>query len=140
MIDSAIDEPHRDYKDGSTLALVFAMKVRRALVEPMRIEVAGSPAECADRLRSYAEYRVFSRLAPVGDHISTVRVIVRTLARGSATSCLLVADLGPGGTIQARAQSTQPSTAIDLAVARLEATVRDRLNESAPIHGWPPRQ
>jgi ribosome-associated translation inhibitor RaiA len=93
----------------------------------MRIEVAGSPAECADRLRAYAEYRVFSRLAPIGDDIGTVRVIVRTLARGSAISCMLVADLGAAGTIQARAQSAEPSTAIDVAVTRLETAVLDRL-------------
>lgn len=97
----------------------------------MRIDVAGSPAEFADRLRAYAEYRVFSRLAPVSDQIGTVRVIVRTLAHGSAMSCLLVADLGTAWTIHARAQSTEPSAAIDLAVTRLETAVRDRLRRRA---------
>lgn len=97
----------------------------------MRIEVAGSPAEFADGLRAYAEYRAFSRLAPVADLVGTVRVIVRTLASGPATSCLIVADLGPAGSTQARAQSTEPSKAIDVAVTRLEAAVRDRLSRRA---------
>jgi ribosome-associated translation inhibitor RaiA len=118
LIDSAIHGP---------------LKTDRNLLscEVMRIEVAGSPAECANGLRAYAEYRVFSRLASMGDLIGTVRVIVRTLARGPATSCLLVADLDAAGPIQARAQSTEPSTAIDMAVTRLEAAIRDRLSRRA---------
>lgn len=94
----------------------------------MRIEVTGSPAVCVDRLRAYAEYRVFARLAPVANRVKAVRITVRRLTDAGATSCVVVADLGPGGTTRTRTRSMQPSRAIDVAATRLAAAVLKRLD------------
>ena len=42
----------------------------------MRIEVSGSPALHVERMRGYAEYRVFSQLAALAHEVRTVRVVL----------------------------------------------------------------
>jgi ribosome-associated translation inhibitor RaiA len=90
----------------------------------MQIHVIGQAPEAAPQLRAYAEYRVFSRLAPLAREVLSVQVVM-TLSKGGETVCAVCADLGPAGSTQARSRHLHPIRALDLVADRLaDATLR----------------
>lgn len=96
----------------------------------MRIEVCGSLVH-VERLRAYAEYRVFSQLAAFAHEVTTVRVVLRRSGDDRPTSCLICAEFEHGGRIRFRSRSTQPTRAIDSAARKLAEAASDRLRRPA---------
>lgn len=92
----------------------------------MRIEVSGSPLH-VERLRAYAEYRVFSLLAAFAHQVKTVRVVLSRSSNGRPTSCVISAEFEHGGRIRSRSRSTQPTRAIDSAAKKLAEATSQRL-------------
>jgi ribosome-associated translation inhibitor RaiA len=95
----------------------------------MRIEVIGPAPRLIERIRAYAEYRVFSRLAPLARDVTTVRVVVSQSPADGLTSCSLSADLGPGGCVRTRSRRAHPTRAIDSAAEKLSAATARRVKE-----------
>ena len=93
----------------------------------MRIEVSGSPALHVERMRAYAEYRVFSQLAAFAHQVKTVRIVVSRSTDDRPTSCVLSAELRQGGRIRCRSRGTEPTRAIDAAVEKLAEATSKRL-------------
>lgn len=90
----------------------------------MQIHVIGPAPEAAPQLRAYAEYRVFSRLAPLARDVLSVQVVMTT-SKGGETVCAVCADLGPAGSTQARSRHLHPIRALDIVADRLaDATLR----------------
>jgi ribosome-associated translation inhibitor RaiA len=92
----------------------------------MRIHVVDAGAEPGSQIRAYAEYRVFSRLAPLSRSVRLVKVMVSRATDGT-TACAVHADLGPAGQVQARSRRAQPLLAIDSAAEKLADAARRRL-------------
>lgn len=93
----------------------------------MQIQVVGDVPHITAQTRAYAEYRVFSRLAPLAREVTTVLVVLsRTLDSGQ-TVCAVSADLGTAGCVRARTQHPHPTGAIDAAADRVAAAVARRL-------------
>jgi ribosome-associated translation inhibitor RaiA len=84
----------------------------------MRIEVSGS-LEHVERLRAYAEYRVFSQLAAFAHHVKMVRVTLSRSKDERPTSCAISVELHHGGHIRSRSRGAQPTRAIDSAARKL---------------------
>ena len=95
----------------------------------MRIEIVGPAPHLIERIRAYAEYRVFSRLAPLARDVGTVRVVVTQSADDGLTSCFVSADLGRGGWVRTRSRRAHPTRAIDTAAEKLSAATARRLQE-----------
>jgi len=93
----------------------------------MRIDVSGSPALHAARLRAYVEYRLFSHLAPFAPEVETVQVVLTRSTDDGPTSCLISLELTRGDPIRARSRNTQPARAVDSAAAELGEATRERL-------------
>lgn len=93
----------------------------------MRSEVSGSPALHVERLRPYAEYRVFSQLAAFTRQLKTIRVVVIRSPDDGPTSCTMSAELRHGGRIRARSRGRQPTRAVDSAAKKLAEATTERL-------------
>lgn len=96
----------------------------------MRIHVIGPVPRFVERIRAYAEYRIFSELAPLARDVASVRVVVRQSPAGGVTSCCASADLGAGRRVQVRSRRAQPTGAIDAAAERLSAAAARRLTHA----------
>jgi ribosome-associated translation inhibitor RaiA len=92
----------------------------------MRIEVSGSPSLHVQRMRGYAEYRVFSQLAALAHEVRTVRVVL-SRSTDDRTSCVISAELREGGRIRSRSRGSQPTRAIDSAAEKLAEATSKRL-------------
>ena len=93
----------------------------------MQIDISGTPPGVINQTRAYAEYRVFSRLAPMARDVAAVLVVLSRSRHDRHTVCAISADLGGAGTVRARAAHPHPTGAIDAAADRLAAAVRRRL-------------
>ena len=96
----------------------------------MRIEVSGSPALHVERMRAYAEYRVFSQFAAFAHEVKTVRVVLSG-SPDDRTSCEMSAELRQGDRIRSRSRGTQPTRAIDSAAEKLAEATSKWLTESS---------
>lgn len=94
----------------------------------MRIEVSGSPALQAGRMRAYAEYRVFSQLAVFARQVKAVRVVISRSTDDRPTSCTMSADLRHGGWVRVRSRGRQPTRAVDSAAHKLAEATREQLS------------
>ena len=97
----------------------------------MRIVIRSVPAGEGERLRVYAEYRVFSRLGSMAREINAVRVAVHRGSDGT-TGCAITADLGGAGRTRACSRQAEPSGAIDAAVEDLAGAIELRLASASP--------
>ena len=93
----------------------------------MQIEVIGTAQALTAQTRAYAEYRVFSRLAPAGDEISAVLVVVSRAGDSGDTVCHASARLHGAGSVRISTRHAAPTGAIDAAAERLAAAVHRRL-------------
>ena len=104
----------------------------------MQIHVTGGPAPLGTQVRAYAEYRIFSRLAPLARRIGGVEVVLTGPARNAPATCAVTADLGPAGSVSARVRRPQSIEAIDGAASALADAVVRRLesrSEKGVRHG-----
>jgi ribosome-associated translation inhibitor RaiA len=90
----------------------------------MQIEVVGAEPHLTAQIRTYAEYRVFSRLAPLAREVATVLVVLTRSRDDRYTVCAVSADLGPAGCVRARTRHAHPTGAIDAAADRLAEALR----------------
>lgn len=93
----------------------------------MQIDVLGAPPHVTTQIRAYAEYRVFSRLAPMARDVQTVLVVLSRVRGTGKTVCAVSADLGTAGTVRVRTRHAHPSGAIDAAADRLATAARSRV-------------
>jgi ribosome-associated translation inhibitor RaiA len=90
----------------------------------MQIEVLGADPHLTTQIRTYAEYRVFSRLAPLARDVTTVLVVLTRSSDDRYTVCALSADLGAAGCVRARRRHAHPTGAIDAATDHLADALR----------------
>lgn len=101
----------------------------------MQIQVVGVASHLTPQVRAYAEYRVFSRLAPLLHGAAEVLIVVtRSGDTSRSTVCAVTADLGDAGRVRARSRHASPTGAIDAAAEKLAAAIADRL-QSADASG-----
>ena len=93
----------------------------------MQIHIRGTPPHVTMQIRAYAEYRVFSRLAPLARDVSSVLVVLSRTPDDRHTVCAVSADLGTAGCVRARTRHPHPTGAIDAAADRLAAAAGRRL-------------
>jgi hypothetical protein len=93
----------------------------------MRITVSSLNTPTADK-RPYAEYRVFTAIAPFDTCVHTVDVVVRRdPSNDRPFLCAVVVDLGPAGRVRTQARAVHPSAAIDRAAERIGRLVGRRV-------------
>ena len=95
----------------------------------MQISVIGPAPLVSQQVRAYAEYRVFSRLAPLARSVDLVQVVVtpsRDAAGGSV--CAVTANLGEAGRVRTRVCRAQTISAIDVAADNVAHAAARRLS------------
>ena len=94
----------------------------------MRIRISGIDTPVAGEKRAYAEYRVFTSIAPYELRVGVVDVVVRRdITARRQFVCTVAVDLGPSGQVKTQARATHPSAAIDRAADRTAWLVRRRI-------------
>jgi ribosome-associated translation inhibitor RaiA len=93
----------------------------------MQIHVTGTAHAVTPQLRAYAEYKVFSRLAPLGRRVQLVQVLLIESSEEGETLCAAAADLGDAGCVRAHSRSGFPTAAIDGAADHLARAAAHRL-------------
>ena len=108
------------------------MRRRARPFTPMQISVAGVTPLLTQQVRAYAEYKVFSRLAPLARSVEMVQVVVTEAsgAEGGAI-CAVTADLGDAGLVKTRVRRSQATSAIDTAADNVARAAARRLSEVA---------
>lgn len=101
---------------------------------PMQIYVAGVMPLLTQQVRAYAEYKVFSRLAPLARSVALVQVVVTEApgAEGGAL-CAVTADLGDAGLVRTRVRRSQVTSAIDTAADNVARAAARRLTGVADL-------
>jgi ribosome-associated translation inhibitor RaiA len=93
----------------------------------MRIKVSGVNVVVSNESRRYAEYRLFTSIAP---HDSVIRAVDVTLGCDSFSHrpfiCTVTVELGASGRIKTQARAAYPSAAIDRAAERAAWLLRRR--------------
>jgi ribosome-associated translation inhibitor RaiA len=94
----------------------------------MRINVSAGNAALIDEKRPYAEYRLFSALAPYETRIRSVevRLTLEPLARARCL-CAVTVDLRGMDRLETRARAVHAVAAIDRAADRAARLVRRRI-------------
>ena len=99
----------------------------------MQIHVLGAASSFSTQVKAYAEYKVFSRLAPHARRIGVVTVVLTSGNRAQEPACCAVtADLGAAGSVMTRVRRRQPVEAIDTAAAAVSDAVTRRLAARSP--------
>lgn len=81
----------------------------------IQISVVGRAPSLTEQVRAYAEYRLFSRIAPWGRWITSVELAVEAQDDSQEVTCDVVLTSGDR-TVRARARRRHPVAAIDAAV------------------------
>jgi hypothetical protein len=84
----------------------------------MKIEVLNTAAGDAAQMRAYAEYRVFSRLAPLARHVAAVTVVITPSSDGR-TLCVVTLEFESGLRIKREGRHAHPVLAIDAATTAI---------------------
>jgi ribosome-associated translation inhibitor RaiA len=94
----------------------------------MRIRVSNIDTPISDETHAYAEYRVFTAIAPYERSICAVNVSVgRSAASDSQFVCTLTVDLARSGQVKTQARAAHPHAAIDRAADRIASLVGRRV-------------
>jgi ribosome-associated translation inhibitor RaiA len=94
----------------------------------MRIRISGIDTPVADEKRAYAEYRVFTSIAPYEPQVGAVDVVIgRELTARRQFLCTVTVDLGRAGRIKTQARARYPSAAIDRAADRIALLIGRRI-------------
>jgi ribosome-associated translation inhibitor RaiA len=101
----------------------------------MQIHITGSAPSVTQQMQAYAEYKVFSQLAPLAARVATVQVVVAEPEEGGGdTVCVITADLGGAGYVRTRARGAHLTRVIDVAAGNVARSAARRL---AARHGEP---
>jgi ribosome-associated translation inhibitor RaiA len=84
----------------------------------MKIEVLNSAGGDTAQMRAYAEYRVFSRLAPLARHVAAVTVVIAPSPEGR-TLCVVTLEFESGLRIKREGRHAHPVLAIDAATSAI---------------------
>ena len=85
----------------------------------MQITVNGVDVLVSDRVRAYAEYRLFTTVAHYGGAVRGVTVTLGPdRGRAGAVTCAVLIDLASCGVVKTQARGGHPDAAIDRAAAR----------------------
>ena len=95
----------------------------------MQIRVVAVPSDLRAQVKVYAEYRIFSRLAPLARRVGSVDVVVSDRRVDAPASCAATANLGAAGSVTAKVERRQPIEAIDGAASALADLVARRLEQ-----------
>ena len=98
----------------------------------MRIEVTDIGRTFGRQTRAYAEYRVFSSLAPFSDVVREATVSLTPAARGRSVVCSVVVDVQTGVPVRAAARGRHAYDAINRAADRLGPTLRRHAHAAFP--------
>ena len=102
---------------------------RSAQHTPMEIYVAGVTPLLTQQVRAYAEYKVFSRLAPLARNVAMVQVVVTDGPEGEdGAVCAVTAYLGDAGCVRSRVRRRQATCAIDTAAENVARAAARRLS------------
>lgn len=99
----------------------------------MQIDVIGTSPLLTSETCAYTEYRMFSRLAPLGREVSAVLVVVSRVADTGDTLCEASASLRAGGPVRACTRHPDPTGAIDATAEKLSAAVQRRLQPATTL-------
>jgi ribosome-associated translation inhibitor RaiA len=100
----------------------------------MRIKVSGVNIPLTPGKRAYAEYRVFTSIAPHALRIRSVDVVIRReSAPNGSFFCKVVVDLGASGHIKTQARAVHPTAAIDRAAGRTAWLVGRRAGQGSSL-------
>lgn len=100
----------------------------------MRIRISSIDTPIADEKRAYAEYRLFTAIAPYEPHVGAVSVAIgRDLAAQRQFLCTVTADLGCSGRIRTQARAMHPSGAIDRAAGRTAWLIGRRIGREVSV-------
>lgn len=92
----------------------------------MRISLSAPDVVTTDRLRAYAEYRLFTSVARHGTLVRGAAIVVKRESAGERRFvCTIALDLGPAGRIKTQARGRHTDAAIDR-VAERAAWLLDR--------------
>ena len=86
----------------------------------MRVVVSSSGEALNQQIRSYAEYRIFSALAP---HDDVLGARVRLRSAGDEVKCSVSVMLAARADIEARTSGSHAAAAIDRAAERIAALI-----------------
>ncbi len=92
----------------------------------MQIVVTSQAAALEDQTRAYAEYKVFSSLAPRAREIDRVEVVLAEQSSGhggAEMECAVTVDLADGDSVHAKARASGAYAAIDHAALRIKAAM-----------------
>ena len=104
------------------------------LLPAMRIRISGLDASTTDQKRAYAEYRVFTAIAPYEPRIDAVDVAIsRDVTARGPFLCTVAVDLGRCGFVKTRARALHPSAAIDRAADRAGWLIGRRLGRELRV-------
>jgi hypothetical protein len=84
----------------------------------MKIEVLNTAGGDAVQMRAYAEYRVFSRLAPLARHVAAVTVVITPSPEGR-TLCVVTLEFESGLRVRREGRHAHPVLAVDAATAAI---------------------
>jgi ribosome-associated translation inhibitor RaiA len=100
----------------------------------MQISVIGPAPLMSQQVRAYAEYRLFTRLAPHARSVAAVQVTVaRSTAAGGGSVCSVTADLEGCGRVRTRVRRPQMTNAIDVAAEKVARAAARRLSANQPV-------
>lgn len=106
------------------------MPGRAGRFTPMQIYVTGVTPLLTQQVRAYAEYKVFSKLAPLARSVDTVQVVVTGASEADGGAiCVVTADLGDAGCVRTRVRRPQATSAIDAAAENVARAAARRLSE-----------
>ena len=110
------------------------MERRSGPITPMQIYIAGVTPILTQQVRAYAEYKVFSRLAPFARNVDMVQVVVTEAPDGDGgTICAVTADLGDAGCVRTRVRRPQATSAIDIAADNVARAAARKLAASGIV-------
>lgn len=95
----------------------------------MQIVVTSHVAVLEDQSRAYAEYKVFSSLAPRAREIDRVEVVLAVQSsgpNGADIECAVTVHLADGGAEHVNVRTSGAYAAIDRAALRIEAAMNRR--------------
>jgi ribosome-associated translation inhibitor RaiA len=98
----------------------------------MRIEVTEIGRAFGRQTRAYAEYRIFSSLAPFTDVVRDADVSLTQAARGRSVVCSVTVDVEGGTPVRVAARGRHAYDAINRAAARLPITLRRHAHVACP--------
>jgi hypothetical protein len=98
----------------------------------MQIQITGTAPLVTQLVQAYAEYKVFSHLAPLSSRVATVQVVVAEPEEGDGDAvCMITADLGGAGWVRTRAREAHLTRAIDVAAGNVARSAARRLTAHA---------